>query len=102
MSFGTPYVITDPFGNQSTVSPGTLTQQAQTVTDARGVSTSFTYQLQNNGTYLVTGIQKTGFNSGTGQGQYSFLYNNSNQVKAVVDELGNRSSFVWDSCAWPR
>ena len=97
LSFGTPYVITDPFGNQSTVTPGTLTQQAQTVTDARGVSVSLTYQLQNNGAYLVTRIQKTGFNSGTGQGQYSFLYNNSNQVKAVVDEIGNRASFTYDA-----
>ena len=50
--------------------------------------TSFTYQLQNNGAYLVSGIQKAGYNSGTGQGQYSFAYNSNNQVKAVVDEVG--------------
>ena len=58
---------------------------------------SFTYQLQNNGAYLVSGIQKTGYNSGTGKGQYAFAYNSNNQVKAVVDEVGNRSTFVWDS-----
>ena len=45
----------------------------------------------------MSGVQKPGFNSGTGIGQYSFIYNNTNQVKAVVDELGNRSTFVWDS-----
>ncbi len=92
------FLFTDPFGNQATnYWFNTTSQQTQAIKDARGVRTSFTYQLQNNGAYLVSGIQKTGYNSGTGQGQYSFLYNNNNQVKAVVDEVGNRSTFVWDS-----
>ena len=96
--FTSPYEITDPFGNQTNVYPGTsLTQQPQAIADPRGVRTTFTYQLQNNGAYLVSGIQKTGYNSGTGKGQYAFAYNSNNQVKAVVDEVGNRSTFVWDS-----
>ena len=92
-------MITDPFGNQTQNIPDRsgLTGQTQAIKDPRGVRTSFTYQLQNNGAYLVSGIQKTGYNSGTGQGQYAFLYNSNNQVKAVVDEIGNRSTFVWDS-----
>ena len=93
------YIITDPFGNQSLNIPDRsgLTGQTQAIQDPRGGRTSFTYQLQNNGSYRVTGIQKPTYNSGTGRGQYSFLYNNSNQVKAVLDEMGNRSTFVWDS-----
>ena len=85
----TPIVITDPFGNQASVIPGPMiTQQTAAIKDARGVRTTFTYQLQNNGAYLVSGIQKPGFNSGTGIGQYSFIYNNNNQVKAVVGRDG--------------
>ena len=92
------YVITDPFGNQTNVIRAT--SFAATAGDrgcSRACGRSFTYQLQNNGAYLVSGIQKTGYNSGTGKGQYAFAYNSNNQVKAVVDEVGNRSTFVWDS-----
>ena len=92
-------VITDPFGNQALSFPDRSGQtgQTQAIADARGVRTSFTFQLLNNGVYTVSGIQKTGFNSGTGLGQYAFFYNSNSQVKAVVDEIGNRSTFVWNS-----
>jgi YD repeat-containing protein len=93
-----PFISIDPFGNQTKYKwDGSFTQQLLAVTDARGVKTSFTYQSLSTGVYSVAGIQKTGSNSGTGQGQYSYLYNSNNQVKALVDELGNRSTLVWDS-----
>ena len=55
-------LITDPFGNQTQNIPDRsgLTGQTQAIKDPRGVRTSFTYQLQNNGAYRVSGIQKTG------------------------------------------
>jgi YD repeat-containing protein len=88
----------DPFGNTTNYKlGGSYSQLLMSVKDARGVRTSFTYQVTNNGAYFLSGVQKTGFNSGTGIGQYSYFYNSNNQVKAVVDELGNRSTLVWDS-----
>ena len=90
---GGNYTSTDPFGNGTTYKwDGTFSQQVSAIKDARGVLTTFTYQLLGNGAYSVTGVRKAGYNSSTGQGQYSFLYNSNNQVKALVDELGNRST----------
>ena len=98
ITFASPNVVTDPFGNQSQDFHEAISSSNRWRSwMLAGVRTSFTYQLQNNGAYLVSGIQKPGYNSGTGHGQYSFAYNNNNQVKAVVDEVGNRSTFVWDS-----
>ena len=85
---GTGIYSTDPFGNQIHYGWNYAIEQPTFVTDARGVQTSFTYQLQNNGSYRVTGIRKKGYNSGTGHGQYNYLYNNNNQVKAVVGRAG--------------
>ena len=92
----TPKSSVDPFGNTTNYQMR-LQFLLVGVNDARGVRTSFTYQMGNNAAYFLAGVQKTGFNSGTGIGQYSYFYNSNNQVKAVVDELGNRSTLVWDS-----
>ena len=94
----TGYASTDPLGKTTYYKwDYTYSQQLMAVKDARGVLTSFSYQTLGNGAYSLWGTQKTGYNSGTGRRQYAFLYNSNNQVKASVDELSNRSTFVWDS-----
>ena len=60
--------------------------------------TSFTYQLQNNGALPGLGHPEDRLiTPGPARDSTPSLYNNNNQVKAVVDEIGNRSTFVWDS-----
>jgi RHS repeat-associated protein len=88
----------DPFGALTHYKWDTsFSQQLVAVQDARGNLTSFTYQLLNNGAYSLAAARKASFISSTGQGQYSYLYNSNNQVNALVDELGNRSTLVRDS-----
>ena len=48
-----PDVVTDPFGNQTQIFMSNIVEQVLEIVDARGVRTSFTYQMQNNGAYLV-------------------------------------------------
>src|SRR5205823_3623625 len=84
---GPPTGSLDPFGSQTQYQWDTgFSQQLLAVTDAAGVRTSFSYQLLNNGAYSLATVRKTGYNSGTGQGQYAFSYNSNSQVQAVVDE----------------
>ena len=47
----TTFFFTDPFGNQTKNygDPSGQSLQTQAISDPRGVRTSFTYQLQNNG-----------------------------------------------------
>ena len=76
--------------------PGTRNLSDQPLSVITRSQTSFTYQLQDNGSYAVSGVQRKGYNALTGHGKYYYFYNSNNQVKAVVD-AGNRSTLVWDS-----
>ena len=67
----TPKSSVDPFGNTTNYQMSSFLLVG--VNDARGVRTSFTYQMGNNAAYFLSGVQQTGFNSGTGIGQYSVL-----------------------------
>ena len=84
----TSYAYT--FGGVTTNSLGYLSR----VEDARGHMTTISYQPVGSGT---TAIFPTAIQSPVAQ--YQYKYNSNNQLAAVVDELGNRSSLVWDSSA---
>ena len=94
-----PLSILNPVGNLTSYAYtfGDATYQNTTgylsrVTDARGHMTTISYQPVGSG---KTAIFPTGIQSPVAQ--YQYKYNSNNQLSAVVDELGNRSSLVWDS-----
>ena len=97
---GVPSSSTDVFGNQTTYKFDSFSSRLTRVIDGRGIRTSYVYQSLTSGVYSVAQVQKPGYVSSFmsgGTGQYAFAYDGNNRVKAVIDELGNRSSLVWDS-----
>ena len=95
---GSPRTILNPVGNRTIVCLCVCGFNANSLglpeplTDGRGHMTTICYQPVGSGT---TAIFPTGIQSPVAQ--YQYKYNSNNQLAAVVDELGNRSTLVWDS-----
>ena len=94
-----PISILNPVGNRTsyayTYSGGVTTNTLgylNRVEDGRGNITTISYQSAAVGTTAIfpTAIQNP-------IASYQYRYNSNNQLAAVIDELGNRSSLVWDS-----
>jgi RHS repeat-associated protein len=96
---GPPISILNPVGNRTSYAytfsggnKGNSLGYLSRVEDARGHITTISYQSAAAGTTAIfpTAIQNA-------IASYQYRYNSNNQLAAVIDELGNRSSLVWDS-----
>ena len=97
---GPPSTIINPIGNRTSYvyapSGSNSLGYLSRATDARGHMTTISYQPVGSG---KTAIYPTSIQSPVAQ--YQYKYNSNNQLAAVIDELGNRSSLVWDSSRQP-
>ena len=93
-----PKTILNAVGNQTsyayvfTTMGGVSSAYLSQITDGRGNLTTISYQPRGTGR---TAIYPTAIQSPIAQ--YQYRYNANNQLAAVIDEIGNRSSLVWDS-----
>ena len=98
-STGSFLTSVDPLGNQVTYKWDPYSARLSQVIDARRVRFTYAYQSFSTGVYSVSEVRKPGytFNYTSGKWQYAFAYDSNNRVRGMVDELGNRSTLVWDA-----